>query len=319
MNKYTSFEAGINDEGRRADRIIRQFLPKSSLGGLYKAFRKGLIRLNGQKIKPESKVSQGDRLDIYKTLLTNREEKENRKESSSSRNISILFENDHLLAVNKAKGQLIHGGQGSLEEQVRAYLYKKLPSSLSFTPGPLHRLDRNTTGLIFFSKSLSGAQEFSRRLRNGEFIKIYLALLEGKLKSKEIWVDNLQRDGKKKITSVEKTGLKALSTFIPVQRGNNCTLVLVAIETGRTHQIRAQAAFHGFPLKGDRKYGASPSAGGYFLHSLTIRSLGSAMFGEESEPVAPLSEEQWKILEEKLNATEAGLLKLKTDNLLEDL
>ncbi len=272
-DKYTEFTAGSNDDGKRIDRIIRQFIKEQNLSGIYKAFRKGLIRIDEKKVKPEYKVSQGEVLFIYKSLLENhKEETEAAPAIKGSLKDQIIFEDDDLLAINKKWGQLVHGEIGSLEELVRSYLKERIPSSLSFRPGPLHRLDRNTSGLIFFSKSIHGARDFSNKLQEKHFDKFYLALLDGKLKNTEIWVDNLNRESKKKVTTVQKEGKSARSTAFPIENYKGYTLALIKIETGRTHQIRSQSSFHGFPLSGDKKYGGSELKGGYFLHSLLLKS-----------------------------------------------
>lgn len=272
--KYRTFEAGINDQGKRVDRIIRQFIPGHSLSGIYKAFRKGMIRVNGSKTSAERKIEAGDTIEIYKALLETLPKEEEKEKRDVKRDPEftrqILFEDDDLLAINKKRGQLVHGGQDSLEEKVRNYLKDTLTRSLSFRPGPLHRLDRNTSGLIFFSRSIQGARNFSRELQEGHFTKYYLALVDGSFKKMEIWVDNLQRDDRKKTSSVENEGAEARTTVYPVRTGKDRSLVLAVIETGRTHQIRVQCAHHGYPLSGDRKYGGKALQGGYFLHSLFL-------------------------------------------------
>ncbi|MBN2658675.1 MAG: RluA family pseudouridine synthase [Spirochaetales bacterium] len=291
--KYASFTAGSNDNGRRADRIIRQFIPERSLGGVYKAFRKGLIRINGKKVSPDSKLMEGDSLEIYRTLLEERPSPDEPLEPHRAEKLDILYEDDDLLALSKSRGTLVHGGEDSLEKEVSLYLKDKLPPSLVFKPGPLHRLDRNTSGLIYFSKSLSGARDFSENLRGGKFRKYYAALLDGTLKRKAVWVDNLQRDGDRKVSFAGKNGETARSTCFPLRSEGNRTLAVILIETGRTHQIRVQASHHGHPLSGDRKYGGSPLEEGYLLHSLKIETeAGSALYGKEL-PEAPLPQ-QWK-------------------------
>lgn len=272
-DKYTDFTAGFNDDGKRVDRIIRQFIKEQNLSSIYKAFRKGLIRVNELKIKPDCKVSQGDILSIYKSLLENHSDKtEKTAFPKGSLKDQIIFEDDDLLALNKTKGQLVHGESGSLEELVRSYLKNRIPPSLSFRPGPLHRLDRNTSGLIFFSKSIGGAREFSQQLQEKQFSKFYLALLDGQLKETEIWVDKLSRKSKERVTRVEKEGKSSTTTAYPIQNCRGYTLALIKIESGRTHQIRSQSSYHGYPLSGDKKYGGSDLRGGYFLHSLLLKS-----------------------------------------------
>jgi 23S rRNA pseudouridine955/2504/2580 synthase len=169
-----------------------------------------------------------------------------------------------------------------MDGQVRAYLAERLaerPSrSLSFRPGPLHRLDRPTSGVIVFSSSLAGARLFSTLLRERRVCKSYLAIVEGGLAAAEIWQDALvrDRDAKKTCTAGPEEGKTALTRVRPLAAAGGCTLLHAEIETGRTHQIRAQAAAHGHPLAGDRKYGARAlpgeraGRGGFFLHAWKI-------------------------------------------------
>jgi 23S rRNA pseudouridine955/2504/2580 synthase len=160
---------------------------------------------------------------------------------------------------------------------VREYLAGKLPPSLSFRPGPLHRLDRPTSGIIVFSSDLSGARFFSAMLREGRVKKQYLAVADGIIEKAGTWEDELFRD-----TSLRKTlktagdaagmnGGKALTMVRPLASdAGGHTLILVETVTGRTHQIRAQAAVRGHPLSGDGKYGGSPQKGGFLLHAWKI-------------------------------------------------
>jgi len=320
IKKYTDFTAGSNDHGKRIDRIIRQFIKEQNLSGIYKAFRKGLIRLNGNKVKPDFKVSESDIISVYNSFLENHSDNEEKESVRINDTLQqqIIYEDEDLLALNKKRGQLIHGEKGSLEELVRFYLKDRIPKSLSFRPGPLHRLDRNTSGLIFFSKSINGAREFSKELHDKNLIKFYLALLDGKLSNKEIWVDNLQRESRKKMTTIENSGKMAKSTAFPVHYFKGYTLAIIKIETGRTHQIRAQASHHGHPLSGDNKYGGSSLKGGYFLHSLTLKQkrIDSSLFEDNIE--ASVDKEQLKRLNRILSNCTIEELKEKISIQLED-
>lgn len=319
--KYAEFTAGPNDKGKRADRIIRQFIKDQALSGIYKAFRKGLIRINDIKAKPEMKVKEGDAIYIYKSLLESLESSPDTKcINTKALEEQIVFEDEKLLAINKKSGQLVHGEKGSLEELVRAYAEKKISRSLSFHPGPLHRLDRNTSGLIFFSKSIDGAREFSEELQNKSFDKYYLALLDGRLKDREIWVDNLERNSKKGISYVtDQGGKQALTTALPLFTSHKYTLVLIKIETGRTHQIRTQAAAHGHPLAGDRKYGGSTQIDQYFLHSLTIRPKKGQSSIISGEIAAAVGKESIKRLNRVLTNCNIEELEKRAFEILEDL
>jgi 23S rRNA pseudouridine955/2504/2580 synthase len=189
---------------------------------------------------------------------------------------TILWEGAGLLVLNKPVGLAVHGPAG-LETQVQAYLAPKLPPSLSFKPGPLHRLDTPTSGLIVFSTGLAGARSFSALLRSRSIRKTYLALLDGWLDRDEIWEDALVRDREKGKSFPADPGdddaQEARTRVYPLAQSPEPvphTLARLEIDTGRTHQIRAQAAAHGHPLTGDRKYGGSEQRNGFLLHAWTL-------------------------------------------------
>jgi 23S rRNA pseudouridine955/2504/2580 synthase len=164
-------------------------------------------------------------------------------------------------------------GPGSLETLVRGYLAPKLPPSLGFRPGPLHRLDKPTSGVVTFGISLEGARRFSALIREGRVTKTYLALAEGRVDRPLLWEDPLYRDREARKTRAARGGedaKPALTRVFPLGQGGGCSLILLEIGTGRTHQIRAQGALHGHPLAGDRKYGGGFMPGGLLLHALSL-------------------------------------------------
>jgi 23S rRNA pseudouridine955/2504/2580 synthase len=159
-----------------------------------------------------------------------------------------------------------------------AYLGPRLPPSLSFKPGPLHRLDKPTSGVIVFSAALEGARIFSALLREGRLKKYYLALVEGRLRGPEFWEDPLAREGER--PRIARTRVRPLAEL------GGRTLILAELLTGRTHQIRAQAAARGHPLEGDLRYGGSPGNGGPWLHAWKLElGEGARLF---PGPVPPL-------------------------------
>jgi len=256
---------GENDKDRRLDRILRKAMPDYPLPLIHRLIRQKKVLVDGKPGKAD------DRLDIGMTIIIQKEfahrtavsqhkdtkdAKEERELNLSS--LDILWESSDLLAVNKPAGLAVHG-VNSLDSIVQLYLADKLSSSLSFKPGPLHRLDKPSSGIVVFSKTLKGARVFSSLMHEHKIKKTYLAVVEGRIEKEEIWQDNLLRDKEKKKTFIAKThdtGKNAITKITPLSFKDGYTLIEAQIETGRTHQIRVQAAAHGFPLKGDIKYGA---------------------------------------------------------------
>jgi 23S rRNA pseudouridine955/2504/2580 synthase len=306
-----SLTAAADDDGRRLDRILRKALPEIPLSAIHRLLRKGGVLVDGEKAAIDYRVKAGQTITVTGNLFPNsisqrRRDAECRAQfanpayTSNQRFVAplrlgerkiqnnditdiILFEGAGLLVLNKPAGLPVHGRE-SLEGIVRSYLVPKLSPSLSFKPGPLHRLDRPSSGVIAFSTSLEGARFFSAMMRNRMIKKQYLALVNGVIEKDEVWEDELVRDERQKKTfrggivpGVLRPGeaKTALTRVSPLAGDGGHTLVLAEIETGRTHQIRAQAAGRGHPLLGDRKYGdtiygdvnGDNIRGGFLLHA----------------------------------------------------
>ncbi|MDR1586616.1 MAG: RluA family pseudouridine synthase [Treponema sp.] len=297
-------KTGLDDEGRRLDRVLRKALPERPLSLIHRLLRQGQILLNGRPAKPGARVKAGDTIGIAElargTGFRGAAQKPGAPPAGGSPPprlpvgalvpfADILWQGSGLLILNKAAGIAVHGPE-SLDAAVRSILAGRLSPSLSFKPGPLHRLDKPTSGVIVFSSSLEGARLFSALLRQGHVKKYYLALVEGTVKGPEVWEDKIVRDGAAKKTFIagdrdspqpergrkaapgsEAKPQAALTRIIAAAAGKQgnagFSLVLAEIETGRTHQIRAQAAARGHPLAGDKKYGGRYQPGGFLLHA----------------------------------------------------
>ena len=182
--------------------------------------------------------------------------------------ILILATRD-LLFINKPRGELSQGSAG-LEGRVRAALASRSASSLSFVPGPLHRLDRNTTGILTFPRSAAGARAFSALIRERRLRKRYIALADGEAAGSGEWRDKLIRDAEARTSFVSEAGAEASASMTPLIVRGGRSLLLVELHSGLTHQIRVQASSRGLALSGDSKYGGRPFRGGYILHALSL-------------------------------------------------
>ncbi|MFP3089822.1 RluA family pseudouridine synthase [Treponema sp. TIM-1] len=284
---------GADDGGRRLDRILRKALPDLPLSGVYRLLRKGRILVDGKPGRAKDRVPPGAHIQIPGETGLSRPPglSPGGAPLGALPRADILWEGAGLLFLNKPPGLLVHGPE-SLETQVLRYLRGKLPPSLSFRPGPLHRLDRPTSGIIAFSTSLEGARNFSALLRRGEIKKQYLALVEGSPGEQAVWEDWLFRDREQKKTlPAENPGenaKKALSRVWTLGSSAGCSLIRLEIATGRTHQIRAQAALHGYPLAGDRKYGGHIREPGIFLHACSLEFIGEGISAVPKIVAAPL-------------------------------
>ena len=301
---FKDFTAGKDDDGRRLDRVLRIFLKDKSLGEIYKLIRKGLIKVNHSKTKPEAHVNQGDIISIALFLLENHDDagadfdkaplplktqKPRQSQQSQPSNLKILFENEDLLIIDKPYGISVHGSEkaadAGIDKEVISYyeanIKDKKEASLSFRPGPLHRLDRNTTGLLVFSLSLQGAKWFSESIKNHTVQKKYLGIAEGKLDQTQTWEDKIQdsdsnEDGFYTVTQDDqgKTAVTIAKPLLSTSIDKHpVTLVEYTIKTGRKHQIRLQSQLHKHPLAGDKAYGGQPFKElkrEYYLHAYSL-------------------------------------------------
>ena len=221
--------------------------------------------------------------------------------------IDVLFEDNHLLVVNKPAGQLVQpdpsGAPGSVEDEAKAYLRQKYQKPGEAFLGVVHRIDRRVSGVVVLAKTSKALSRLNEQLRDGGFEKTYLAVVEAAPpKEKDRLVHYLTRDprtNKSYVSVGEKPGAKrAELEYELVGRSERYWLVRVRLLTGRHHQIRAQLASIGCPIKGDVKYGArrTNADGSICLHSHTLglrHPVGSApMRFEAPLPVA----EPWTAL-----------------------
>ncbi len=336
---FMHFTAGADDADRRLDKVIRRFLGEASLSSLYKSLRKGLIKVNGAKSSADYRICEGDDIQIAAFLTESSAQSPSDGKSGSKigskaldRSI-VVFRNENLLVLNKPYDVPVQPSPSSrpgesLSEMVSsdyAFLHPE-QSSLSFRTGPLHRLDRKTTGLIAFSQSAFGARRFSELIKSHGIKKSYVALVSGRLDEAEEWHEEISRDergDKKSFHTVkifeEDTGMgkSACTKAAPLAHGILCgkevTLAQFVISSGRTHQIRSQAAFHSHPLVGDTAYGGDDirhlSLGqDFFLHAYELRFPADGMLGTGEVLRAFISTKFQKMLNSALIKWDGSLI-----------
>ncbi len=316
MQEPTTIELGRDDEGRRADRVVRKALKSVSLSTIYRLFRQKRIRIGARAIGADEHLKAGDILNLFLPYNLNTETISSHSEQPPAFDESVLatlpdqprvvWENEYLAALHKPRGMLTHDGSASLEAFVRNYLHESLPPSASFIPGPLHRLDRNTSGIVMFSKSRAGAEAFSKELTAHHIRKFYIAIAHGEIENGATLEDRLRRDQHQRRTFAAEQGEFGKLRVTPLAGKEGMTLVLIELHTGLTHQIRAQLSAHGHPLKGDAKYGNNErmNPDGYFLHAHTLvlpRFLDAEMPHVLSDPL-PSDFKEWalKIVESNI-------------------
>ena len=320
---FTHFTAGTDDDGRRLDKILQKFLADEHRSSLYKSLRKGLIKLDGKKCDGSARVHAGSDIQIADLLLKGNSAPQKTESQAKKLDESlIVLKNESILILNKPYDTAVQPSKnahdGSLSELVQAdyEARHKERTSLSFKTGPLHRLDRKTTGLIAFSQNLMGAQWFSASIKAHTTQKIYLALIEGHLAETQEWEDSISKNESDSAHSfhtvrvhASEDGKRALTTAKPLAYGTlrkkELTLAAFFIKTGRTHQIRSQSAYHGFPLLGDTAYGGTQfSEPGIsqtlFLHAYELRFPRDNPLSLPERVRAPLSDDFQKILDKIL-------------------
>ncbi len=247
-------------DGQRLDNFLLGQLKGAPRSLIYKIVRSGQVRINGKRAKPDSRLAGGDEVRIPPVRLDAPGESRAPPKSMLDRlAASIVFEDKALLALNKPSGIAVHGGSGvsfGVIEGLRA-LRPDEPFEL------VHRLDRDTSGVLVVAKKRSALLEIQALLREGEDEeapnKKYLTLLVGKMPSGTMTVDApLQKSvlqGGERMVRVDPAGKASVSHFKLIERRGGHSFCEVTIETGRTHQIRVHAAHLGHPVAGDEKYG----------------------------------------------------------------
>jgi len=221
-----------------------------------KLIKENLIKVNGKNVKESYKVTEGDKIEI--TLV------EPTETYAKPENIplDVIYEDNDILVINKPKGMVVHPGNGNTDGTLVNAVLAYAKGSLSgiggeIRPGIVHRLDKDTSGLIIVAKNDKAHINMSNEIKNHEVTKIYTALVKGNIVENEATIDmpiaRSKQDRKKMF--VDKDGKSAITHIKVIKRYGKYTLLRVKIDTGRTHQIRVHLSYIGHPIYNDALYG----------------------------------------------------------------
>jgi len=246
-----------DESGQRIDNFLMRHFKSVPRSRVYRLLRKGEVRVNRKRVDAEYRIQAGDEVRLPPVRIET-DAQPGRPSSSLLELIerAVIFQDRHLLVIDKPAGVAVHGGSGMSFGVIEALRASRPRETLEL----VHRLDRDTSGCLLIARDRSTLTALHALIRNGGMHKTYLALVAGswQLGTKRIdaplATDNRQH-GERHVR-VAEAGKDSVSVFKPVQFfGSLATLMEVDIPTGRTHQIRVHASFAGHPLLGDDKYG----------------------------------------------------------------
>ena len=266
----------VGEEVRRIDAYISDKIEELSRVAVQRLLANGQILVNGKKVKASYKVQKGDKIEI--------EEEEPVEISLKAQNIpiDIIYEDNDIIVVNKPKGMVVHPANGNPDGTLVNAVMAICKNSLSgiggeIRPGIVHRLDKNTSGVIIIAKNDKAHINLSEQIKAHKVKKTYVALVRGIVKENEATINmpisRSQNDRKK--MAVNREGKNAITHIKVIERfyNHNVTLLEVKIETGRTHQIRVHLSKIGYPIIGDEVYSNGKNEWGIHGQCLHAKSL----------------------------------------------
>lgn len=293
----------VKDEIQRLDKYIAEKEELSRVM-IQKLIEEGNILVNGKNTKPSYQVHDGDII----TIEVPEAKETNLKEQDIP--LDIIYEDNDIVVVNKAKGMVVHPAVGNPDGTLVNAIMAHCKDNLSgiggeLRPGIVHRLDKDTSGLLIIAKNDRAHLAMSEQIQNREVKKTYLALVRGIVPENEATIKmpigRSTKDRKK--MAVTKSGKEAITHFKVLERFNKYSYLEVKIETGRTHQIRVHLAEIGYPVVGDMVYSNGKNEFGVEGQMLHAKSLDfkHPITGKEMHLEAPLPEYFEEVLKELKN------------------
>ena len=285
----------------RLDKVITILNQDLSRSMIQKMLDDGKILVNGKKEKPSYKTKINDKIQVEEVIAKEIELK------AEDIPIDIIYEDSDIIVVNKPKGMVVHPANGNPDGTLVNAIMNICKDSLSgiggeIRPGIVHRIDKDTSGLLIIAKNDKAHINLSEQIKNREITKKYVALVRGVIKENNATIDMPigRSDKDRKKMAVRKDGKNAVTHFDVIKRYDGYTYLDIKIDTGRTHQIRVHLAEIGYPIVGDSVYsnGRNPfGVEGQMLHAKSLE-FNHPITGEILKLEAPLPEYFKEILEE---------------------
>ncbi len=258
--------------GKRLDQFLVQIIEDTSRTDVQNRIKEGLITVNGNTVKPNYKIKEDDLIESLERELVDLEIK------PENLNLDIVYEDDDVAVVYKPKGMVVHPAAGHNSGTFVNGLMYQLDSLSGINgelrPGIVHRIDKDTSGLLMVAKNDVAHRDLSEQLQNKTVDRKYVALVHGVIPHNKGTIDApIGRNPKERQEmAVVDNGKDAVTHFNVIERYEDYTLVECILETGRTHQIRVHMNYIGYPIVGDPKYGQKTKfkTNGQLLHAGTV-------------------------------------------------
>ncbi len=303
---YDTHSVQSTEVGQRLDRYLTALVPDVSRTAIQHMITEGGVLVNGRSSKAGYGLREGDDIRVYHMLPS----AQLRHVKPQSYPLEIVYEDDDLLVINKAAGMVVHPAPGHSDDTLVNALVARYPQLEEQTndvrPGIVHRLDRDTSGLLIVAKNTHTQAALIEMMKQHTIVKRYLALVEGNISLDHGSIDApIGRNPRnRQQMAITATGSREARThFRVLERFARHTLLMLELETGRTHQIRVHLKAIGHPVVGDAVYGSGrsrnePALQRQFLHAYQLK-FQHPTTGEVVELAAPLPKDLQIILEQK--------------------